>query len=161
MADPISTLVNLGITLFSIGEQKDAQRSQDKVIQEQRLAERTQWRSDIRTYEFNIDQLGKDIGAIRREGDDFQRLQGAAMGASGATLGVGTPLMNMIRTKAGIDIDIRDKESEIAFLQEEIAFTEENLGFVEGEEPAFGDIKTENGKRYIWTKRGEWQMLQR
>ena len=53
------------------------------------------------------------------------------MGASGATVGVGTPLMNMIETAAGIERDkarlTRAAELEIEYREGEIAATEELL----------------------------------
>ncbi len=130
----LEALVGAGIIIGGIfggigaSQSKQAQEAQDKAYEEQKKAQVAAWEADIRAYKFNIGQLGEDIGAIRREGEDFKRGQSAAMGASGATLGFGTPLMNMIRTQAGIDVNVRGKEDEIAFLQEEIIATEENLG---------------------------------
>ena len=124
MADPISwiTLGVIAITgLASSSQQNQAQADQE-------AAQQAQWQTELETHQFNLDLakegLSTGLANISREGARFQRLQGAAMGASGATLGFGTPLMNMITTAAGIERDkaglTRTAELEIEFRQGEI-----------------------------------------
>ncbi len=127
MADPIISPILIGIgvitSLAGMSQQKKAQRSQDKAQAAADTAQQAQWQTELETHQFNIDIAKKGLregtADISREGARFQRLQGAAMGASGATLGFGTPLMNMITTAAGIE---RDKSRLAAQTQAEIDF---------------------------------------
>ncbi len=124
MADPITailTLVSITSSVIGLSESSKAQKSQD-------AAQQAQWQTELETHQYNLD-LAKEglrtgLADISREGARFQRQQGAAMGASGATLGTGTPLMNMITTAAGIERDkaglTRTAELEIEFRQGEI-----------------------------------------
>ncbi len=117
----IGTVVGIGSTIVGMSQQSKAQDEAEE-------AQRVQWETELETHQFNLDLvkegLSTGLADITREGARFQRLQGAAMGASGATLGVGTPLMNMIRTAASIERDkaglTRTAELEIAFRQGEI-----------------------------------------
>lgn len=82
----------------------------------------------IRAYEYNIERIKQEtagtVGDIKRSGREFGIHQTAAMGASGAELGIGTPLMNMLETEASIARDIaRVKKAaalETEYYQEEI-----------------------------------------
>ncbi len=142
MATPtlILTGIGLGISAIgagaSIGFGASASAEQDKAQKAADLAQRAQWKTELETHLFNIDVAKKGLregtADISREGARFQRLQGAAMGASGATLGVGTPLMNMIRTAAGIERDksrlAAQTQLDIDFAQGEIDALTELLG---------------------------------
>jgi len=67
---------------------------------------KAQYESDIATYEFNIEQIGADISALKeqkefvlgefgRYSEKANRAQREAYGASGAVVSVGTPLEEM------------------------------------------------------------------
>ncbi len=123
MADPVTlTLIQMGIggitSIVSGSQQKKAQDEAEE-------AQRAQWETELATHQFNIDVAKKGLregtADISREGARFTRLQNAAMGASGATLGFGTPLMNMISTAAGIE---RDKSRLAAQTQLDIDFAQ-------------------------------------
>lgn len=75
----------------------------------QQQAQKAQYESDISTYQYNIEQAEEDIGATTeekeyeigtfgRESEKILRGQREAVGASGATIGAGTPLDVMERT---------------------------------------------------------------
>ena len=124
MADPVSWIA-LGVSaIFGLVGASQSSQAQDEAD----AAQQAQWQTELETHQYNIDlaklQLQGGLADITREGARFQRLQGAAMGASGATLGVGTPLMNMIRTAASIGEDkarlTREAELKIEFAQGEI-----------------------------------------
>ena len=150
MADPVSWIA-IGVSaifgLVGASQSSQAQEQQDQAQADAEAAQRAQWETELATHQFNIDLtkegLKTGLADISREGARDLRLQGAAMGASGATLGVGTPLMNMIRMAAGIEEDkarlTRTAELEIEFRQGEIEGLEQLLG-IGGEEigTAFG-----------------------
>ena len=149
----ISISLGLIASIWGYSQQQKAQESADKyaerqwelsqeqweltqkAYEEQRKATIAGWESQLRTHEYNIERIGIEligkVGDIRKEGERFQSYQLAYMGASGATVGVGTPLMNMIETAAGIETDIRNLERladlERDYLESEIAATEELL----------------------------------
>lgn len=153
-------LIGLGVSaissIASSSKQKKAQDKQDK-------AQQAQWETELATHEYNIDlaklQLTGDVSDIREGGATTQRKRLAAMGASGATLGTGTPLMNMIRSAAGIERDITDvtraAELEIEFAESEIEGLEDLIDPPEtassSGDPKIGDTKLINGRQNIWT----------
>jgi len=124
MADPIS-LIGLGVAI--IGGIAGASAS-NKAQKEQEKAQKAQWQTELDTHQYNIDltkqQLTENLADIGATGRATQRKQFATMGASGAEVGVGTPLMNMIETAAGIEKDktgaTRAAELEIEYRQGEI-----------------------------------------
>ncbi len=132
----IGLAITAGATTASIVSQGEAREAQDKATAAAEEAQKAQWKTELETHLFNIDVAKKGLregtADISREGARFQRLQGAAMGASGATLGVGTPLMNMIRTAAGIERDksrlAAQTQLDIDFAQGEIDALTELLG---------------------------------
>ncbi len=131
MADPVSWIA-IGVSaifgLVGASQSSQAQAEQDKAQADAEAAQRAQWETELATHQFNLDLakegLSTGLADFTREGARDLGLQGAAMGASGATLGVGTPLMNMIRMAASIERDkaglTRTAELEIAFRQGEI-----------------------------------------
>ncbi len=132
----IGLAITAGATTASIVSQGEAREAQDKATAAAEEAQKAQWKTELETHLYNID-LAKEglrtgLADFTREGARDLRLQGAAMGASGATLGVGTPLMNMIRMAAGIEEDKaglkRTAELEIEFRQGEIEGLTELLG---------------------------------
>jgi len=120
--DPIS--IGLSTLSFISGASKSS--SSEKAQQE---AQRISWEEKIRAYEYNIGLAKREmtgmIGDIQREGAAFQRYQAAAIGASGAEIGAGTPLMMMIETAATIERDIARTrtayEEQIKYYEQEIA----------------------------------------
>jgi len=109
---------------------------------EQKKAEQATREEKIRAYGFNIGQTEKDIERVRyagqearaetrREGEQAIRGQAAAIGASGASIGAGSPLMTMVETSESLERDIlrlrrleemevEKKESQIEFMEQEI-----------------------------------------
>lgn len=107
-----------------------------------------------RAYEFNIGQTELEIGQIkyasqekradiRREGDQFLRGQAAAIGASGAVIGEGSPLMTMIETAESIERDIlrtqrfeqmaiKERKKKIKYMEGEVGELEEILSHPAG-----------------------------
>ena len=113
-----------------------------KAHEQQERAQRAAWEEKIRAYQFNIGQTEQEIeqlkyvGAetradVRREGGRFMRGQSAAMGASGAAVGVGTPLMAMTEAAESIERDVlrvtRLEEMEITKREEGIEFMEQEI----------------------------------
>lgn len=124
-----------------------------KAQKEQERAQEAAWREKIRAYEFNIGQTEKDIEGlkyfsqekivdIRREGSRFMRGQSAAMGASGAVVGVGTPLMAMTETAESTERDVlrakREKKLGVEYLESDIEFMEQEI---EEHKILLGDVK--------------------
>ena len=150
MATPFEW-IGLGVTaifgLVGASQSSQAQADADAAQAAAEEAQEAQWQTELETHQFNIDIARKGLregtADISREGARSLRLQGAAMGASGATLGTGTPLMNMISTAAGIERDksrlAAEAQLEIDFRQGEIEGLEQLLG-IGGEEieTAFG-----------------------
>jgi hypothetical protein len=121
-----------------------------KARKEQRAAQRAAWEEKIRSYEYGIEQTEMEIGQlqyvgqetradIRREGEATMRGQRAAIGASGAAAGVGSPLMTMTQTAESIERDIlrttrleemeiEERRKGIEFMEQEIEELEKNLG---------------------------------
>jgi len=140
-----------------------------KAHKEQEKAQKASWEEKLRAYQFGIGQTEKDIeqlkyvGAetrvdIRREGGRFMRGQSAAMGASGATVGVGSPLMAMTEAAESIERDvlritrleemeITKREEGIEFMESEIDVLKENLG-IDGEEKKVKPKKKTIGALY-------------
>lgn len=132
--DPVigSAVIGAGVkTVTSVagyGKGKKAQKAQKE-------AQKIQWEEAIRTHQVNIDlakhQAGVDIFGLQSEGAQFARGQMAAMGAAGAEVGSGTPLMNMLQTQAGIARDVLNVQKaldiEVEYREEEIAQLEKNL----------------------------------
>lgn len=110
----------------------------------------------IRTYEYNIEQIGEGaknlIGDIKRESATFQRKQMAAMGAAGAEVGSGTPLMNMLATEAVIagylSETARAADKQIEFMKGEIEEYEEELMKTTGGQVQLRKRKTPKGTGY-------------
>lgn len=130
MPPPVLGVLGLGIGVAGlVGSSKAAEQSE--AAYEASLEEK------IRAYEFNIGQKKEEIGQlrykggetradIRREGEQFMRGQAATIGASGAEIGVGSPLMTMTETAESIERDIirtqRLEEMEIKKRRQEIKF---------------------------------------
>ena len=119
----ISLLVGGTSAIGGASKRSKAQTEQDEAQADAEAAQRAQWQTELATHQFNIKVAEKGLregtADISREGARSQRLRGAAMGASGATLGFGTPLMNMISSAAGIE---RDKSRLAAQTQLDIDF---------------------------------------
>ena len=144
---PVMAAIGLVTSVASLAQGSKAASEQEK-------AQRVQWQTELETHQFNLD-LAKEglkggLADISREGARFQRQQGAAMGASGATLGVGTPLMNMISTAAGIEQDktrlTRSAELEIEFRQGEIDKLNERLNPKKHKRPTTGGSGIDTGR---------------
>ena len=128
MVDPISGGIVAGAAIdvlsFITGSSKSS-----KASKAQREAQIEGYKEKIRTYEYNIEraqtEMAGTVGDIQREGAAFQRRQLANIAGSGAEIGTGTPLMNMIQTAAGIERDVmRTKQAygqEIEFYEQEIS----------------------------------------
>ena len=131
MADPVSWLA-IGTGVNAIFGMAGLSQSK-KAYEAQQEAQIVGWEATIRSHEYNIkrikEELTGQLGDITKGGKRFQRLERAYMGASGAEIGTGTPLMNMMATAAGIETDKRRLERlaelQIEYLEEEIAETEE------------------------------------
>jgi len=152
------------------------------------------YESDIATYEYNIsaleagiESLGKSkefaIWEFGRQTEKYNRAQREAYGASGAVVGVGTPLEEMEKQAQHQEVlkaeGIRGFEEKETFLEEKKEFLEEQKGKTESlieelwptveetteeeEGPKEGDTKTTGGGQNIqqwifhdgrWQKRG-------
>jgi len=117
MADPLTLLMG-GISMIGGIAADSAQKS----------AEQAQREETIRKHEYDIERIKEEtagqVGDIRREGATYGRQQSAAIGASGAEIGSGTPLMAMIKTASSIERDVtrikRGAQLETEYHQEEI-----------------------------------------
>lgn len=99
MADPIS-LIGLGVSAIGTFGGMSASKKAEKTMTAEKIA----------SYEYNIERIKEEtagtVGDITREGAAYGRQQRAAIGASGAEIGSGTPLMAMIETASSIERDI-------------------------------------------------------
>jgi len=147
MPPPVVGALTLGLGVLGtvggiVGSAKAAGQSEE--------AYKASLEEKYRAYEHNIGQTEKDIEGIkyfgsetradiRREGDQFMRGQAAAIGASGAEIGTGSPLMTMISTAETIErdmlratrleeLEIEKRESEIEYMTEEMGEIEEIVG---------------------------------
>jgi len=95
-----------------------SQKSAEEIARQEKIAE----------YEYNIERVKEEtagqVGDIKREGAAYTRRQDAAIGASGAEIGSGTPLMAQISTAASIERDVtrikRGAQLETEYYQEQI-----------------------------------------
>ena len=159
------------------GDDKSSDLSRD-AFNLQKQAQREQWRSEIRTHTFNIGQAKKDMSKALldtyKSGALHLREKKAWLGAAGAEVGSGTPLMNMIQAKTDIELEAiaikQTYEPEIEFMESEIENLQDQLkasgeqevggegkgkaGFKEprgeGEGENKGDKKIVDGIEYIW-----------
>ena len=117
MGDPISLLLG-GISTITGIASYSSQKSAEQAMDEEK----------VRSYQYNIERIKEEtagqVGDIRREGAAYGRQQGAAIGASGAEMGSGTPLMAQIQTAASIERDVtrikRGAQLETEYYQEQI-----------------------------------------
>ena len=133
MPDPITAIAGIVGIFGTIGGMAGSAKAaeQSEAAYEASLEEKS------RAYKFNIGQTKEEIGQIkyagqetradiRKEGDQFLRGQAAAIGASGAVIGVGSPLMTMIETAESIERDLlrtqRLEEMEIKKRKQKITF---------------------------------------
>jgi len=124
----IASVVGALTSVVSTSQSAQSQQFQEQGVQ-------AEWQSKIDTAKYNIERSKEEAriltGDIQREGALFQRGQMAAMGASGAEVGSGTPLMNMLQTQAGIARDVlnvqRASQMEIEYLESEIELYESYL----------------------------------
>ena len=132
MSTAAALLIGTGVSgAFGMAGLSQSQQAY-KAQQEAQIAG---WEEKIRSHEYNIERIKEELsgqlGDITKGGERFQRLERAYMGASGAEIGTGIPLMNMIATAAGIETSKRRLERlaelQIEYLEEEIAETEELL----------------------------------
>ena len=145
MPPPVIGIMGLGLGIIGtaggmIGSSEAAAQS--------KAAYRASLEEKQRAYGFNIGQTEQEIGGIkyagqerrsdiRREGDQFLRGQAAAIGASGAVIGVGSPLMTMTETAEGIELDLlRTRRLE----QMEVEKRESSIEFMESEIEEIGDL---------------------
>ena len=140
---PLPAIIGLGGLLTSvIGGGKAAKGAKEQAEFNKEITQ-AQMQEKVDVYQHNIGQTQKDIasiqrvtgelvGDIQREGRKFTQEQSAALGASGATIGSGTPLDTLIETEASIQRDILRTETTgqevIAQKQSEIGFMEEQVG---------------------------------
>jgi len=148
-----------------------------------------QYASDIATYEYNIEMAEMDIGALKEEkgfvlgefgiaSEKANRAQREAYGASGAVVGVGTPLEEMEKQAQHQEAQagMIEKTYEAAIKKAELGkeFAEEQKGKTESlveelwpteeetteetteeEGPQEGDIKQQGGDTYQFIN-GRW-----
>ena len=117
MGDPISLLLG-GISTITGIASYSSQKSAEEIERQEKIA----------GYEYNIERVKEEttgqVGDIKREGAAYGRQQSAAIGASGAEMGSGTPLMAQIQTAASIERDVtrikRGAQLETEYYQEQI-----------------------------------------
>ena len=159
-----------------------------KASSEQKKAYRESKEAQIRAYQYNVGATEKEIeqvkylgqetrADIRREGGATKRAQSAAMGASGAVIGTGSPLMTMTETAESIERDllrmrrleqmeVEKREAEIGFMESEIDILQKSLEGTpaqgtkfptsRGETTIYGDTEEKKKKPYkVKTSRGE------
>ena len=117
MGDPISLLLG-GISTITGIASYSSQKSAEEIERQEKIA----------GYEYNIERVKEEtagrVGDERKEGATYMRGQSAAVGASGAEIGSGTPLMAMIETATGIERNVtrikRGAQLETEYYQEQI-----------------------------------------
>jgi len=106
MADPATWLMAITGAVSTIGGIAGSSAAQ----QQSEAAYKASLEEKLRAYQANIGMTkyaGETERAdIQREGEQFIRGQEAAIGASGATIGTGTPLMTMIDTAQTLELDM-------------------------------------------------------
>ena len=141
MAFPFVPVIG-GISLFTsiLGGGKQRKAAKES-FEFQKKAYQEGIEEKVRTYEFNVGQTETDIGRIRqleservgditREGRRFTQHQSAALGASGAVVGAGTPLDIMKETAANIERDILRTQEAAGY---EIEKREQGIEFMKSE----------------------------
>ena len=117
---------------------------------ERKKAEQAADEEKIRAYQYNIERVKEEtagqVGDIKREGAAYTRGQSAAIGASGAEIGSGTPLMAMIETASSIERDIT-RVKRAAQLETE---------YYQGEIEAIGGTKEQKELRGKLKKTSPW-----
>lgn len=129
-------------TIAGMSKAKKSYQASQAAYYENLLGYQASLESKQRSYEFNIGQIERDIEQVgyitqesifdlRRSGGTLQRQQRAVMGASGAKIDVGTPLLEMTRTAESIERDItrlrRVEAATIEGMEAEKEFTEEQV----------------------------------
>jgi len=117
MGDPISLLLG-GISTITGIASYSSQKSAEQAMDEEK----------VRAHQYNIERVKEEtagkVGDIKREGASYTRAQDAAIGASGAEMGSGTPLMAQIQTAMSIERDVtrikRGAQLETEYYQQEI-----------------------------------------
>jgi len=143
MAFPVvPVLMGLGLGQSIIGGGKAAKGAKEQAAFQKKITQ-AGMEEKVATYQHNIGQTQRDIasiqrvtgelvGDIQREGQKFTQEQSAALGASGAVIGTGTPLDTLIETEASIQRDVMRTETagqeEVTKRQEEIGFMEKEVG---------------------------------
>lgn len=172
----IPAIIGAVVGIAGIAQSAKSQKASEEAFDYQKEAQKIQWQEEIDTHKFNIKRSGEEarglIGDFQREGAAFSRGQMAAMGAAGAEVGSGTPLMNMLQTQAGTARDVlrvqRASDLEIEFAKEQIGVLEGNIEGLGEEEvdplnpygvvpdkrfpsdPEVGDQYMLQNKRYEW-----------
>lgn len=143
MPPPVIGVMGLGLGIIGtvggmIGSSEAAAQSE--------AAYKASLEEKVRAYGFNIGQTETEIEQvkyagqetrtdIRREGDQFLRGQAAAIGASGAVIGVGSPLMTMTETAENVERDLlrtqRIEGMEVTKREDEIEFMESEVEEIE------------------------------
>jgi len=124
MLGPILSALIGGATLFLKWKaKKSADYWQNRQLELEQRAYQQQMNEKIKNYQFDIQAAGLDIehiqelkeeniADIQEEGARFTRQQRAYLGAAGAEIGTGTPLLTMLETAAGIKRNIERVKTE-------------------------------------------------
>lgn len=138
----IGLAISGGSLLHSITSSKRQQGMAEEQWEHTQKAQKAQYESDIATYQYNIERAESDIEALQAEKEEkigtyweeaqaFSRKQKAALGASGAVMGEGTPMEVMERTAQRQESEAaaieRSYRAEIEGLEEEKEFYGEQV----------------------------------
>jgi len=143
-------LASLFMGLMGMAQSSSAQSEQQELSQEQwemtQKEKQAKYESDIATYEYNIGATGEDIeymkgqkeyalGEWGRQTEEYNRAQRETYGASGAVVGVGTPLEEMEKQAQHQELmagQLSEKfEKTITGLEEQKSYLEEQKGKTE------------------------------